>query len=125
MSPLSRRFAQALLATAMAASLAAEPAFAQLNPSAPTNSAPGGTSSTTAPSNGEGTPAGGTGVIGAQRVGPAVAPTTVAPATPMTTTPRRTRRVRPRRVVRHPAAPAATGTQSGSGLNGSTPGTPQ
>lgn len=69
MASLSRRISSVLLAAALIGSLA-EPALAQVSPGMPTVGPSGGTSSTTAPSNNEGTPAGGTGNIGNTRVGP-------------------------------------------------------
>jgi len=111
MASVTRRFSHALLAAAMVAGLAAEPAFAQVTPGGALNGPAGGTASTTAPSNSEGTPAGGTGVIGTTRVGP-------SGEAASTTTARRHRRARRR--TRHAARPAATtDTGSSAGLNGS------
>jgi len=91
--------------------LAAEPGFAQVTPGGALNGPAGGTSSTTAPSNSEGTPAGGTGAVGSTRVGP-------SGDAPSTMTTARHRRARHR--TRHAARPAATtDTGSSAGLNGS------
>ena len=119
------RLSAAALATFMTVSLAAEPVLAQITPGSPGVGPAGGVSSTTAPSNSQGTPAGGTGVVGTTRVGPS----TMAPAMPMAGTdttmsepPRRARRVRHHRRARHHAARPAmdsTGEGSSSGLNGS------
>jgi hypothetical protein len=112
MASITRRFSSALLAAAMVAGLAAEPAFAQVTPGGALNGPAGGTATTTAPSNSEGTPAGGTGAIGTTRVSPG--------RTSATATPHR-RRVRHARQRAHrPARPAATSdTGSSAGLNGS------
>lgn len=69
MATLSRRITIALAAAALIGSLA-QPALAQVSPAMPGVGPAGGTPSTTAPSNNEGTPAGGTGVVGRTRVDP-------------------------------------------------------
>ena len=61
----ARRLACVMMAAAIAAPLLADSAFAQA-----TVGPAGGINSTTAPSNSEGTPSGGTGNIGTTRVGP-------------------------------------------------------
>ena len=105
MGSMTRRFSAVLLAAAVSAG----PAFAQATPGGPTVGPAGGVASTTAPSNSEGTPAGGTGVIGTSRVGPG---TTRASA------PRHhVRRVRHR--ARHAARPRTADINSAAGLNGS------
>ena len=105
------RISAALLASALFASMAAEPAFAQTSRVGPA----GGTSSTTAPSNSEGTPSGGTGVISTTRVGPStLAPTA---STPDTVAPRRPRRVRHHR---RPAPRPMHHDGSSAGTSGST-----
>lgn len=119
---LSRRLAAAFIATAVIGSMAIDDAaFAQ----APMVGPAGGVATTTAPSNSEGTPAGGTGVVGSTRVGPSgVAPAQMAESPRYSPTPAVRRRVRRRRPVRRPAAarPAAEiGTQSQAGTNGSVP----
>lgn len=107
MDSLTRRFSFVLLAAAVAAG----PAFAQVTPGSPTVGPAGGVASTTAPSNSEGTPAGGTGVIATTRVGPSSMASTPAPR-------HHARRVRHR--ARRPAAtPVTTDTNSAAGLNGS------
>ncbi len=110
MTHLFRRLSAAALALSLLGTVGAEDVFAQTARVAPA----GGTSSTTAPSNGEGTPSGGTGNLSTTRVGPSSVAPMAAPATPMAspstpyTAPRR-RRARHRRAVRHTApAPAAT-----------------
>ena len=123
MNFLPRRVTSALLAAAMLISLAPV-ASAQVTPGAPTVGPAGGVSSTTAPSNGQGTPAGGTGVISTTRVGPSG----VTPATPMAAPPAasptdaapapRPRRHRRRRHYVRRAPAAETGTQSQQGTNG-------
>lgn len=113
MASITRRFSSALLAAAMVAGLAVEPVFAQVVPGGALNGPAGGTASTTAPSNSEGTPAGGTGVLGTTRVGPG-SPASTARATPR----RRVRHARHR--ARRTARPATMNdTQSAAGLNGS------
>jgi len=114
MARVMRHLSHALLAAAMVVGLAAEPGFAQVTPGGALNGPAGGTSSTTAPSNSEGTPAGGTGAVGSTRVGPSGdAPSTM-------TTARRRRHRRARHRTRHAARPAATtDTGSSAGLNGS------
>lgn len=110
MDSLTRRLFSVLLAAAVIAG-SAVPALAQVTPGTALNGPAGGTASTTAPSNSEGTPAGGTGVVGTTRVGPS-ARTTRASA------PRRhTQRVRHR--ARRAVQPAATDAGSAAGLNGS------
>ena len=112
---LTQRISYTLLAAAMVASLVAEPAFAQITPGGAFTGPAGGTGSTTAPSNSQGTPAGGTGVIGTTRFGPggAVAnPEAVAPA-------RRHRAHRARHRARRAPRPAMNDTGSAAGLNGS------
>jgi hypothetical protein len=142
MAILSRRMSASLIAAAVLAVLAAAPSLAQVSPGGARVGPAGGTPSTTAPSNSEGTPAGGTGVIGQTQVGgggyQAGSADTYTPQ-------RRVRRARTarrnRRSVRRAAirrsAPAAssqggaadtmsngaynggTGVSSSSGLNGS------
>ncbi len=116
MDSMTRRFSTVLLAAA----LAAGPALAQVTPGSPTVGPAGGVASTTAPSNSQGTPAGGTGVIGTTRVGPS----TTAASTPDASTGAPAPRRRARR-VRHRAhratQPATRDTNSASGLNGSEP----
>lgn len=121
MSMFTRRIASAVIAAAVIGSMILEPsAFAQ----APTVGPAGGVSTTTAPSNSEGTPAGGTGTLGTTRVGPSG----VAPAAPYAATqddpmarPRRVRRQRKRHATRRRAVSQETGTQSQMGTNGSVP----
>ena len=121
MATLTRRISSALLAAAMVAGLAAEPAFAQITPGASTVGPAGGVGSTTAPSNSEGTPSGGTGNIGSTRVGPSgmsAAPRSYT-ATPQTARPARRRVARRKPVRRAPrAAMSDTGAASSAGLNG-------
>ncbi len=102
MTSINRRLSAAACALVIGLSFAAEPAFAQA-----TNGPSAGVGSTTAPSNSEGTPAGGTGTV---------ANTRVAPSGQTASTHRSRRRARR---ARHPAAAPTTGTQSDSGLNGS------
>jgi len=97
MASVTRRLSHVLFAAAMVAGLAAEPAFAQVTP--------GGTGSTTAPSNSEGTPAGGTGAVGSTRVGP-------SGDAASTTTARRHRHRHRRHRTRYAARPAPTDTGS-------------
>ena len=125
MSMFTRRIASAVIAAAVIGSMALEPsAFAQ----SPTVGPAGGVTSTTAPSNSEGTPSGGTGTLGTTRVGPSG----VAPAVPYAETQpapvvrrRRVRRTRRHRTYRRPAAADSqsqdVGTQSQTGPNGSVP----
>ncbi len=113
MASITRRFSLALLAAALAGGLAAEPVLAQVTPGGAVVGPAGGTASTTAPSNNEGTPAGGTGVISTTRVGPGGD----------AATPARVRRHRHRHHARHraqrAARPAMNDTGSAAGLNGS------
>lgn len=111
MASMTRRFSFALLAAVMVGGLAAVPVYAQVTPGGALVGPAGGTPSTTAPSNNEGTPAGGTGVIGTTRVGPGGDAATLARA--------RRHRHRARHRARHAARPAATDTASAAGLNGS------
>ncbi len=113
MASMTRRFSVALLAAVMAGGLVAEPAFAQVTPGGALVGPAGGTASTTAPSNSEGTPAGGTGVISTTRVGPGGDAATPARARS------HRHRHRARHRARHAARPAATDTGSAAGLNGS------
>jgi len=115
MASTTRRLSSALLAAAMVAGLAAEPAFGQITPGGAITGPAGGTASTTAPSNSEGTPAGGTGVVGSSRVGPGGTAVNSDSGTPVRH--RRTRRARHR--ARHAARPVMNDTGSSSGLNGS------
>jgi hypothetical protein len=114
MDGMIRRFSSMLLAAAAAAGLSAGPAFAQVTPGGPTVGPAGGVASTTAPSNSEGTPAGGTGVIGATRVGPS---STASTGTSVAPPRHHARRVRHR--AHRAARPATTDTNSAAGLNGS------
>lgn len=109
MDSMTRRFSFMLLA----ATVAAGPAFAQVTPGSPTVGPAGGVSSTTAPSNSEGTPAGGTGVIGTTRVGPSSTSSTPSASAPR----RRAHRIRHR--AHRAARPATSDTNSAAGLNGS------
>lgn len=105
MDSMTRGFSAVLLAVAVAA----VPASAQVTLGGPTVGPAGGVASTTAPSNSEGTPAGGTGVIGTTRVGP---------STTRASTPRHhVRRVRHR--AHHAARHRAADINSAAGLNGS------
>ena len=120
MSLFTRRIASAFIVTALLGSIAAErPVFAQ----APTVGPAGGVATTTAPSNSQGTPAGGTGTLGTTQVGPSgvgsAAPYAAAPAGTATTH----RRARRHRRARHhrSAASQEVGTQSQLGTNGSVP----
>ena len=112
-----------LTIAAVMASLSIVPAFAQVSPSGPTVGPAGGVATTTSPSNSEGTPAGGTGVVGNTRVGPStvrpVAPMATTPTTASTSAPARRHRVYHRRRVAHPAPATEVGTQSQAGTNGS------
>ena len=85
----------------------AAPAFAQSNP-AP-NAPAGGIGSSTAPSNSQGTPSGGTGVIGTTTT-PA-APMAAAPAAPTTTTTHHTTRRRAHHTTHHTTPAAGTTAQ--------------
>lgn len=142
MASLSRRISSVLLATAMVASLA-EPALAQVSPGAATVGPAGGTPSTTAPSNNEGTPSGGSGVIGQTRTGPGgggfndgrivLNPQAAEPAPVARRPVRAQRRAVSAQQRRRPAArapqvpnraggatdPAGIGAGSSAGLNGS------
>ena len=105
MARVIRHLSHALLAAAMVVGLAAEPGFAQVTPGGALNGPAGGTSSTTAPSNSEGTPAGGTGAVGSTRVGP-------SGDAASTTTARRHRHRHRRHRTRYAARPAPTDTGS-------------
>lgn len=120
MDGMMRRLSPALLAAVVAAGLVAAPAFAQITPGGATVGPAGGTASTTAPSNSQGTPAGGTGVIGTTtfgRGGNAVSGDTGSAPAPR----RHARRARhrARHAARHSVRPATTDTGSAAGLNGS------
>ena len=117
MSMFTRRIASAAIAAAVIGSMILEPsAFAQ----APTVGPAGGVATTTAPSNSEGTPAGGTGTLGTTRVGPSgVAPYAATQAEPVVRR-RRARRIRRHRAYRRPVS-QEVGTQSQAGTNGSVP----
>ena len=103
MSSMTRRSAFAAIAAALVAPLAAR---AQGTMPGGGNAPAGGVSSTTAPSNSQGTPAGGTGITGGGRVGAGVGAPLVGgePGTRETT--RHTRR--PVRRVRHRTPKPAT-----------------
>ncbi|HYZ64757.1 MAG TPA: hypothetical protein VE650_20065 [Acetobacteraceae bacterium] len=114
MGSMTRRSAFALFASALAGPIAAKQVFAQ---SGATNAPPGGIPSTTAPSNSQGTPAGGSGDVSGTRVGPRGTTAAVPPpaglagdATPGTgtgtTTQRQTRRVRHRTRRRQTTTPS-------------------
>ncbi len=118
MASMTRRISSGLLAFAMVAGLAAEPAFAQVTPGGALNGPAGGTATTTAPSNSEGTPAGGTGAVGTTRVGPGSTSASPAPA-PRRRVRHTRRRTRSSRTARSTPSPAATDTGSAAGLNGS------
>ncbi len=105
MNSMTRRSSAVLLAAA----LAAGPAAAQVMPGSPTVGPVGGVASTTAPSNSEGTPAGGTGVIGTTRVVPS--------ATRASAPRHHVRRVRHR--AHHAARARTADINSAAGLNGS------
>ena len=112
MTRLSNRLPAVLFAASLFAAFAA-PAFAQQSPTAATVGPAGGVGSTTAPSNSQGTPAGGTGVISTTRVGPSGA------ATSMATPHRVMRRRHYYRHARHYTRRHTTyGTQSTMGKNG-------
>lgn len=115
MASMTRRISSTLLAAAMVAGLAAEPAFAQITPGGALTGPAGGTGSTTSPSNSQGTPAGGTGAISTTRVGPSGDAVNSDSAAP---TPRRRHR-RARHRARRAAGPAMNDTGSAAGLNGS------
>lgn len=126
MASLTRRISSIVLASAMVVGLAAEPAFAQVTPGAPLSGPAGGTPSTTAPSNSEGSPAGGTGVVGRSRVNPTPSFGSTdgsAVAAPRATRPTAAQRraARRRAAARRAPRPAVsdTGDASSSGLNGS------
>lgn len=113
MTFISRAVTAALVAGAALLPLAPASVFAQGATVGPA----GGVPSTTAPSNSQGTPAGGTGTLSTTRVGPSgtmtqVAPTNTAPMA-TSTTPARRRHHHHRRSHRS----TQTGTQSQSGLN--------
>jgi len=112
MASMTRRLFSALLAAGLVAGLSGEPAFAQITPGGALNGPAGGTASTTAPSNSEGTPAGGTGNLGTTRVGP-------SSTTRATTAPARHRARHARRRAHRAARPVTSGTGSDAGLNGS------
>lgn len=122
MATLTRRVSSILLAAAMVAGLAAGPAFAQITPGTALTGPAGGVATTTAPSNSEGTPSGGTGVIGSTRVGPS-GMTQASPSTyarPSQATRARQRREARRRAVRRSrSSTSSTGAGSSAGLNGS------
>lgn len=138
MAILSRRLSSSLTAAAVLAVLAATPSVAQMSPGGARVGPVGGTPSTTAPSNSEGTPAGGTGVIGRTQVGgggyQASTPDGYTQARPARRV-RQARRASQRRSARRArraamSRPAASGsdgaymgggagTASSSGLNGS------
>lgn len=130
MASLSRRLSSVLLAAAMVGALV-EPSVAQVSPGAPTVGPAGGTPSTTAPSNQDGTPAGGTGVVGQTRVGPGYGNDgriTLNPqqeATERAPAARRHTARHERRAARRQARRSngvqntGTGAASSSGLNGS------
>ncbi len=107
MVSMLRRLSHVLLAAVLVGGLAAVPAVAQVVPGGALNGPAGGTASTTAPSNNEGTPAGGTGTLGTTRVGP-------GGDTMGTTTPHRRRHHSRHR--RHAARPAMSGTGSSGGM---------
>lgn len=120
MASMTRLLSHALLTTAMVGGLAAGSAIAQVVPGGALNGPAGGTASTTAPSNNEGTPAGGTGTLSTTRVGPS------GDATGTTTTHHRHRHRHSHHRRHHAARPATpgtgagtTGTDSSAGLNGS------
>ncbi len=115
MASMTRRLSSALLVAAMVTGLAAEPAFAQVTPGGALTGPAGGTASTTAPSNSEGTPAGGTGVVGSSRVGRGGMALNSDSGTPARH--HRTRRARHR--AYHAPRPVMNDTGSSSGLNGS------
>lgn len=117
MDSINRRVSSMLLAAAMVAGLAAEPAFAQITPGGALVGPAGGTGSTTSPSNSQGTPAGGTGVIGTTRVGPSGA--AMSSDTPAMAPAPRHRGRRARHRARRAARPAMNDTESAAGLNGS------
>ena len=140
MAILSRRLSTSLIAAAVLAAMATVPTFAQVTPGGARNGPAGGTPSTTAPSNSEGTPAGGTGVLSTTQVGPSSSASTAAtPGDGYSATPRRSRPSRRARMAarrRHRAAVQAgssapggansgfqsdpsTGPGSSAGLNGS------
>ncbi len=96
----TRRLCAALAAAGMVAALGADPVFAQGATVGPA----GGIPSTTAPSNSQGTPSGGTGNLSTTRVGPSTTATAATPAKP-----------RPRRTVRRtkPVAPVSDSVSPG------------
>ena len=99
MTLFTRRRLASLFVTAAAGSVLAEAAFAQ----GATNAPPGGVPSTTAPSNSQGTPSGGTGVIGGTttRANPSVSPSPDVASPSPSTAPAPTRRHRRRHRRRH------------------------
>ena len=105
MTVFFRRLSAALVAVSMLGVFGADEAFAQRSVVAPA----GGVSSTTAPSNGEGTPSGGSGNLTTTRVGPSgvspMAGAGVAPAAASTYAAPRRHRARHHR--RHRAARSA------------------
>ncbi len=111
-----RRASLLLIAAAVLAVVAAVPSLAQMSPTAPPVGPAMGTPTTTAPSNSEGTPAGGTGVLSQTQVGGG---TQASPA-PVATSRRANRRARRARArAARRAAQRGTGPASSSGLNGS------
>lgn len=118
MSSRSFRLSYALLAAALLAGCGSESMTTPVQQGATVGPA-GGIASSTAPSNSQGTPSGGTGDIATERTGPPV--TTAAPA--------RTRRHAARthhrrRVVRHNRRPAPPPVPASNSLpNNVTPGT--
>lgn len=113
MDRLTRLLFSVLFAAAVVMG-SAVPTYAQVTPGAALIGPAGGTASTTAPSNSEGTPAGGTGVLGTTRVGPSTGVTRVSARR------RHARHVRHRARRTHRAVqPASMDTNSAAGLNGS------
>lgn len=121
MASMTRLLFPALLAAAMVAGLAAEPAVAQVVPGGALNGPAGGTASTTAPSNSEGTPAGGTGTLGTTRVGPNVdtGSTTATPHHRVRHHSRHHHRRHSTHLAKGGSSSGTTGTGSSAGLNGS------
>ncbi len=127
MATFTRRLSTALLAGAVFCSLVAEPVLAQVLPGAATVGPAGGTPSNTTNSNSEGSPAGGTGVLGTTRT-QGMAPNdgrivlnpqqTAEPAAPMRQTRRMRRQARRSRATGRPMM-RGTGEGSAAGLNGS------
>lgn len=89
------RLVRLVAAAGLLAGLAAQPSLAQ-SPTSPTVGPAGGVPSTTAPSNSQGTPAGGTGTVTTTRVAPA--------PTAKTSKPHHTRRHTPRHAAPAPSA---------------------